>query len=224
MGKAPLDPVRLRGLRAKLEAKRETLVQRLGRGLRWGLGEPLRDSVGELSAYDNQPADLGAETFEREKDLGLIDNTRLLLARIDHALERIEGGEYGWCENCGAAIDPKRLEAVPETSFCRRCQEEQDIPDRYPRPIEEWSLQEPFARSFRDETGDNAYDGEDAWQDVARYGGADSPQDVPGAVDYETLYEDSREKRGVVQEVEGLVDHEKDLVKDRERARRQGPP
>lgn len=37
---------------------------------------------------------------------------------INHALERIETGDYGQCEECGEDIDPKRLEAVPYATLC----------------------------------------------------------------------------------------------------------
>ncbi len=37
---------------------------------------------------------------------------------INHALERIETGNYGQCEECGEDIDPKRLEAVPYATLC----------------------------------------------------------------------------------------------------------
>jgi len=51
-----------------------------------------REAINELSAYDNHPGDLGTETFERAKDLGLKDNALGLLNEIDGALEKIESG------------------------------------------------------------------------------------------------------------------------------------
>lgn len=47
----------------------------------------------------------------------------LNLRRIEAALERLERGEYGICEECGEAISPRRLEAIPWASLCVSCQE-----------------------------------------------------------------------------------------------------
>jgi RNA polymerase-binding transcription factor DksA len=41
--------------------------------------------------------------------------------QIDHALERIERGDYGVCEVCGEDISPERLRAVPYAVRCARC-------------------------------------------------------------------------------------------------------
>jgi DnaK suppressor protein len=58
---------------------------------------------------------------------GLLDRfgerERLLLARIDAALGRLEAGFYGRCEACGERIAVDRLLALPETHLCEECQE-----------------------------------------------------------------------------------------------------
>lgn len=56
------------------------------------------------------------------------------------------------------------------------------------------------------------YDGEDAWQDVARYGASGSPQDVPGTRDYRRLYHESGEVRAAVADVEYLADEEEEAL------------
>jgi RNA polymerase-binding transcription factor DksA len=65
----------------------------------------------ELSPFD--AADSGSDTFEREKDLGILDDLEAELAEIEAAIERIENGTYGIDEVTGQPIDPARLEAVP---------------------------------------------------------------------------------------------------------------
>ncbi|HEX6595539.1 MAG TPA: TraR/DksA C4-type zinc finger protein [Acidimicrobiales bacterium] len=80
--------------------------------------ESENDSVGELSGLDQHQADLGTETFEREKDLSILENVEAELADIEHALARISDGSYGTCEACGRAIDEERLEAMPATRLC----------------------------------------------------------------------------------------------------------
>lgn len=153
----------------------------------FGLGKAVRDSISELSAYDNHPADLGSETFERGKDLALLDNNRLLLSKVEAALDRIKGGNYGICASCGKPISRARLEAVPYAAHCRKCQAEEDAGDRAVRPSEEAVLFPPFGRTFLDGADSVGFDGEDAWQAAARHGTAESPQDVPGAVSFKDL-------------------------------------
>jgi len=43
------------------------------------------------------------------------------VVQINHALERIERGDYGLCERCGEEIAPERLRAVPYATRCARC-------------------------------------------------------------------------------------------------------
>jgi YteA family regulatory protein len=134
----------------------------------------LRDSLQELSMYDNHPADIGTETFEHSKDLGLKDLARRQLQEIDDALGRIRDGNYGICEGCGRQIPEDRLEAVPATTFCRRCRQQLDdqaTPGR--RPVEEGVVMPPFggfAENRLSAKGETQFDGEDAWQAVERFG------------------------------------------------------
>lgn len=44
------------------------------------------------------------------------------LAQVAAALRRIEDGSYGRCQDCGEAIDERRLLALPATPFCTSCQ------------------------------------------------------------------------------------------------------
>ncbi|MCG1012090.1 TraR/DksA C4-type zinc finger protein [Tepidanaerobacter sp. GT38] len=197
----------LESLKSRLEKQMESLSKRGS--------EPLKNSIGELSGYDNHPADLGAETFERAKDLGLKDNSKVLLMKVNHALDRISEGTYGICENCGKPISEERLKALPYTTLCIDCKksaENQEENSR--RPLEEEVLGFPFGRSFRDGTDEVGYDGEDAWQDVARYGTSSGPQDIPGAVDYTETYEDGNEELGIVEEIDAILDNEVDTAED----------
>ena len=88
-------------------------------GLQAGLsGESETESLGELSSVDQHPADTGTETFNRERDLGIIDSVDGELSDVETALQRLETGSYGVCEVCGRPIEPERLEALPATRFC----------------------------------------------------------------------------------------------------------
>jgi len=76
------------------------------------------ESVGELSSIDQHPADLGSETFERERELSLLEDVEAEIADVRRALVRLGRGSYGRCEACGRQIPDERLSAVPAARFC----------------------------------------------------------------------------------------------------------
>ncbi|ACL69686.1 TraR/DksA C4-type zinc finger protein [Halothermothrix orenii] len=177
----------------------------------------VKDSTGELSSYDNHPADQGSNTYDREKDRGLRDNAQVLLNKVENALNRLEEGNYGLCEKCGQEIREERLETIPYATLCERCQAKEEGKDyNRDRPLEEENLTPPFGRGFYDETNYNAYDAEDTWQDVAQYGTSNTPQDVPeetsgtGA----EAYIDSEETVGSVGFEDSIIDDEADNLEE----------
>ena len=99
--------------RQRLEAER-TRVNGLISELRTELDGESESEASELADYDQHPADSGTDTFEREKDLSILDGLEAELAEIEAAIERIEQGTYGVDELTGEPIDPERLDAVPE--------------------------------------------------------------------------------------------------------------
>ncbi len=77
-------------------------------------------------AGDDQ-ADAGTKTFEREQEISLLSNKRDMLDQTNHALERIDSGTYGLCENCGRHIGKLRLiEANPRATLCMPCRQRED--------------------------------------------------------------------------------------------------
>lgn len=64
------------------------------------------------------------ETLELEKRLALENRIRQELAKVEHALEKIEQGTYGTCDNCGQPIPRERLEALPWANLCLSCKEQ----------------------------------------------------------------------------------------------------
>lgn len=202
-----MDADRLQLLKERLINEKHRIEAELANSESFNLEESLTESVQELSGYDNHPADLGSETFEREKDLGLRNNTAEIYQRINEALERVENGCYGICEDCGREIVPERLEALPYTTLCVACQhQEEDHHQTRERPIEEEALTPPFGRSFLDNTDDVATDGEDIWQSVARYGTSETPSDLSGVRNYGELFVDADEPQGVTEDVEAVID------------------
>jgi DnaK suppressor protein len=63
---------------------------------------------------------------ERELAIRNLDRESNLLRNVRGALKRISDGSYGVCMHCEEDIKPKRLDAVPWTKYCIRCQEAAD--------------------------------------------------------------------------------------------------
>lgn len=162
----------------------------------------LRDATQELSVIDNHPADIASENYERAKDISLHEKNQLILKKVDEALEKMDLGVYGVCENCGKPIPDDRLDAVPYAEFCIHCKRKAEGPPHdYPRPIEELSLMSPFARSYMGDKDYTGYDGEDAWQDVAQYNKLNH-------VFFEETNDESDETIGAVEDTDRISNEE----------------
>lgn len=113
--------VNIKKLRARLVSEHKRLTEEL---------EQLKTSVPsseerrEGSPFGKREEE-ATETLELEKRLALENRIRQELAKIEHALRKFEEGTYGLCDNCGQAIDPARLEALPQASLCLNCKAQQ---------------------------------------------------------------------------------------------------
>lgn len=72
-----------------------------------------QQSVGRLSRQNSLQVQAMAKAAEARRAQEI--------RRIDAALERLENGEYGWCVECGEAIEARRLEIDPATPRCAGC-------------------------------------------------------------------------------------------------------
>jgi DnaK suppressor protein len=79
------------------------------------------DGGGEISSMPIHMADLGSDNYEQEFTLSLMENEEETLELIELALERIEDGTYGQCEECGQKIPKLRLNALPYAPLCVKC-------------------------------------------------------------------------------------------------------
>lgn len=195
-----MNQKQLMQLYKQLIQEKQELEQRLQQTDNYGLEKSMSDSTGELSGYDNHPADLGTEMFERGKDLALNDADEHHLDEIEAALQRMEKGEYGICKVCKKEIPFERLEAVPAAEYCIEHHPEQHSSIR--RPVEEKVIS--YRQYFRDGTDYNAYDGEDAWQEVEQYGTSNPPDFFRDGRNYNELVIDHDEQRGYIDITEGF--------------------
>jgi len=66
-------------------------------------------------------ADEAANIYNKQILLSLNENERMRLQEVDEALDRIENGTYGICEECGESIGLKRLDVRPVAKYCVPC-------------------------------------------------------------------------------------------------------
>lgn len=81
------------------------------------------DSQAELDNGTEDYVDYAVNSYAREFLLSLTEMDRKHLLFVEDALNRIDRGEFGWCQQCGEDINLKRLEVQPWARHCVRCQE-----------------------------------------------------------------------------------------------------
>lgn len=108
----------------KLNHFREVLNQRL-KALLEEAGKTVED-LNEAKVRFPDPTDGASAEFERDFLLKIRGRERKLIKKVQEALARIEDGSYGICEDCGARISEKRLEARPVTTLCIKCKTKQE--------------------------------------------------------------------------------------------------
>ena len=104
-----------------LQAFRERLET-----MRTSLLDDSEDTVHEMREENSlypDPSDRASQETEHINLLRIRDRERKLLSKIDEALERVNNGSFGLCEECGEEIGTERLNIRPVTTFCIRCKE-----------------------------------------------------------------------------------------------------
>ena len=113
-----MDKRKVKSYRDRLLERRESLFSQVTEA-------EMSSRERDLEATQD-PADMAANAYTKELLISMSANDRKLLQLIDEALERVEGGEYGECVNCGEPVAEKRLDAVPWTRYCLKCQDMQE--------------------------------------------------------------------------------------------------
>jgi len=117
MATAKLTKKEIEEFEARLHAERTELAEQLTTIEDQTFATTQSDLSGDVGV-DDESADAGTATFEREKELSIEQNVRDLLQKIDRALKRIDAGTYGICERCGKPIEKARIKALPYVDLC----------------------------------------------------------------------------------------------------------
>jgi len=104
--------------------------------------DQLGDETENLDSDSPQDvADRCVSTLSKEALFQRRGERRVLSGLIEEALERIQKGTFGVCLSCGDIINPRRIDALPWTRHCLRCQQEledQKNPDEVPGWRDSW--------------------------------------------------------------------------------------
>jgi DnaK suppressor protein len=85
------------------------------------------DPAGSHSMAPEQMAELASDASEKAIMYGRMESESGELQEVREALERLENGTFGLCENCGEAIPLERLEAIPYASLCVKCKSAEEL-------------------------------------------------------------------------------------------------
>jgi len=112
-------------MRKRLEEMRSNLISKIKHDI--SIPEEERTDIVDLSSFEKMRY---VESISSSLDV----NT---LKLIERAIEKIDAGTYGICENCGEPINRERLEDVPYVIYCVDCQEKLEIEEKLSLESEE---------------------------------------------------------------------------------------
>jgi DnaK suppressor protein len=119
---AKISPEKMNEVKKRLLEQKQNLWFEVKDRLKSHIG----DGYQEMLATARDEEDQASVSHLAETHLSLLGPKRQELEAIEEALQRLEHGTYGICESCGCAIEPRRLEVMPETPFCRNCMSQKE--------------------------------------------------------------------------------------------------
>lgn len=112
-----MEKEQLDHFKSKLEEMKNELL---------GEAEKTLADMTDHSDHYPDPTDRASAESDRSFELRIRDRERKLLVKVKAAIDRIEGGVYGVCDECGDDISVKRLDARPVTTLCIDCKTKQE--------------------------------------------------------------------------------------------------
>ena len=115
---AKLTKAQLKKFKELLDEKRMEIIRKAQQTLDEDMALDANDLPDEM--------DLASSEYLQSFTFRLRGREKVFLDKIQKALEKIEAGTFGVCDDCSERISVKRLEARPETTLCIRCKEDQE--------------------------------------------------------------------------------------------------
>lgn len=120
-GEEYMNAKQLEHFRTMLETLKQELVEDIERTV-----HTMQD---EATVFAD-PNDRASQETDMALELRNRDRERKLIKKIDETLNRINSGDYGYCDNCGVEIGLKRLEARPTATLCIDCKTLEEIKEK----------------------------------------------------------------------------------------------
>lgn len=125
--------------------KRAAVLERIGHvlqrrrdALRRSVRDALRSAEGPSQPVGDE-VDAASDAAHGELSWHLMEAESRELASVENALERLESGEYGRCEECDRPIPAARLSALPYATLCINCQREAEREPSERGAARDWS-------------------------------------------------------------------------------------
>ena len=111
-----MDQATIDTLRRRLDDERSHLVAQLA-----DMGIDPQTGAPDGEQFEQGFADSGQSTAEKGRVISMAEELVGTMKEIDAAIERMEAGTYGTCENCGKPIGDDRMDARPVARLCLDC-------------------------------------------------------------------------------------------------------
>lgn len=118
---------------AYMSAKQLEHFKRVLQHIKTEFSEDIDRSVHTLQSEATifaDPNDRASQETDISVELRNRDRERKLIRKIEETLDRINEGDYGYCEKCGVEIGLRRLEARPTATLCIDCKTLQELKER----------------------------------------------------------------------------------------------
>lgn len=118
------------GTKPMTNRERYDVLRRMLEERRGEIQEKLRAIREEIPSYQDEVRDTEEQSvtdFAQEMDFALMEMKAQTLIRIDEALQRVDQGTYGTCDECGQDLAEARLLAVPFALLCLECQAREEL-------------------------------------------------------------------------------------------------
>ena len=103
-----------------IQAERERVIAKLD-SIEEAINDRSAGQTGSSQGYSNHMADIGSDAMEQEQAFLHASQGANYLGALDDAIDRIEKGTYGVCEECGGKIPAKRIQAYLAARLCVDC-------------------------------------------------------------------------------------------------------
>ncbi|WP_130806814.1 TraR/DksA C4-type zinc finger protein [Senegalia massiliensis] len=195
-----MDKNKVDKYKSMLLKEREDIKQTI-KGIKDNFDGSITNASGEISAYDNHPADIGTELFMQEHNIKLSDNQKNIMTKINIALKNINEGNFGNCIVCGKEIEEERLDIIPYTVTCKNHREKIDEVIGMTDTKEQEYLSNILRRMNKDDKDYVGTDGEDIIQKVEQFNRIENdPSNSTG--DYNGVFDDN--DKGSVEDIESI--------------------